>query len=78
MSGVSPDTLLKERAPEIEAIHALAATLQCNLDRRTIAVLVELLEQGVHPEALADIINEIRPSAGLPNRAEESPASGIQ
>jgi hypothetical protein len=53
------EVILRERAPEVEAIHALASTLQCNLDRRTIAVLVELVEKGVHPEALADIINEV-------------------
>lgn len=63
MSSSSGEIILKERGAEVEAIHALAATLQCGLDRRTIALLVELLEQGVHPEALADIINEIRLSA---------------
>jgi hypothetical protein len=56
----SVDVILRDRATEVDAIHALASTLQCNLDRRTVAVLVELLERGVHPEALADIINEIR------------------
>jgi hypothetical protein len=54
------DVILRDRATEVDAIHALASTLQCNLDRRTVAVLLELLERGVHPEALADIINEIR------------------
>jgi len=58
------EVILKERAPEVEAIFALSSTLQCNLDRRTIAVLVELIEKGVHPEALADIINEIRAQQG--------------
>jgi hypothetical protein len=28
--------------------------LDCGLDRRTIEVLLELIEAGVHPEALAD------------------------
>ena len=63
--STSPENILNERAAEIEAIYALATTLQCKLDRRTIAVLVELLEQGVHPEALADVINEIRLSSEL-------------
>ena len=58
------EVILRDRAAEIEAIYALASTLQCNLDRRTLAVLVELVEKGVHPEALADIINEIRAEAG--------------
>lgn len=57
------EILLKERATEIEAIFVLANTLQCNLDRRTIAVLVELLEKGVHPDALADVVSEVRASS---------------
>ena len=64
MTPSASEVILRERAAEIEAIYALASTLQCNLDRRTLAVLVELVEKGVHPEALADIINEIRAEAG--------------
>lgn len=36
--------------------------LQCGLDRRTLLVLLQLIEQGVHPEALADLVLEIRQS----------------
>jgi mitotic-spindle organizing protein 1 len=63
MESSSVEVILRDRATEVDAIYALASTLQCNLDRRTVAVLIELLERGVHPESLADIINEIRQTA---------------
>jgi hypothetical protein len=42
------------REREIEAIHAIATTLQTGLDRRTIAILIELIEDNFDPESIAD------------------------
>ena len=74
MSGQpsASEVILRERAPEVEAIYALASTLQCNLDRRTIAVLVDLIEKGVHPESLADVVNEIRSTEPQGTAAESA------
>lgn len=42
---------------EVDALYNLSQVLQCGLDRRVVSVLLELLEAGVHPESLADIVN---------------------
>jgi hypothetical protein len=44
----------ESREKEINAIHNLASTLQTGLDRRTIAVLLELVERNIDPESIAD------------------------
>jgi mitotic-spindle organizing protein 1 len=49
-----------DRRHEIESLHAISEILHCQLDRRTLEVLLNLIESGVHPEALADIILECR------------------
>ena len=48
------------RSKEIESLHAISEILHCQLDRRTLKVLLELIEAGIHPEALADIVLESR------------------
>jgi len=50
------------RSREVEVLHTMSEILNCNLDRRTLAVLLDLIEAGVHPEALADIVLEARAS----------------
>jgi mitotic-spindle organizing protein 1 len=47
---------------EIDALFNLSQILECGLDRRTLAVILELMEAGVHPESLVDIIKECRPA----------------
>ena len=59
MSGSAED-VLKTRGSEIEALFGMSNILQCGLDRRTLAVLLQLVEAGVHPEALADLVLEYR------------------
>jgi len=49
-----------ERNEELEALSGISQSLQCGLDRRTLLVLLQLVEQGVHPEALADLVLELR------------------
>ena len=56
-------TILETRGAEIESIFTMSRILQTGLDRRTIAVLLELIEAGVHPEALADVVNELKASS---------------
>lgn len=39
---------------DIEEVHNLSLILQTGLNKRALAILLELLESGVHPESLAD------------------------
>ena len=45
---------------EIDALANLSIILESGLDRRTLLVILELMEAGVHPESLVDIIKEFR------------------
>jgi hypothetical protein len=38
----------------IDSLHSLAAVLNTGLDRRMIPILLDLMDAGVHPEALAE------------------------
>eukprot|EP01041_Mallomonas_annulata_P001394 gene1394-2682_t len=53
MSGIVDD-VLEIRKKEIDAMVQISTILDTGLDRRMIAILLELIECGVHPEALAD------------------------
>jgi len=64
MSSASDD-MLELRGEEIEALHSISSILQCGLNKRTLAVLLELIEAGVHPEALADLVLEMRAEAQM-------------
>lgn len=46
------DEILENRGSEVENLYALSKILNVGLDRRVLAVLLELLEQGVHPDSL--------------------------
>lgn len=54
----------------MEILFELATLLDTGLDRETLAILVELIEQGVHPQALARVVLELRREL-LAVRAEE-------
>ena len=45
--------------------------LNTGLDRETLAVLVGLCEAGVHPEALAAVVKELRREAAVVAAEEE-------
>ncbi|CAD8116896.1 unnamed protein product [Paramecium sonneborni] len=51
----------KEEAQEtLEIIHEMSQILNCGLDRQQLAVLVSMIENGVNPEALALVVNEMK------------------
>jgi len=56
----SDSSLVTDRSEELEALLGMSQALQCGLDRRILLVLLQLVEQGVHPEALADLVLELR------------------
>lgn len=42
------------------ALYEISRILNTNLDKSTLALLVGLCEQGVNPEALAEVVLELR------------------
>ncbi|CAM9676413.1 unnamed protein product, partial [Sphacelaria rigidula] len=42
------------------ALHEISTMLNTGLDRRTLSILLELVESGVNPEALAAVVKELR------------------
>ncbi len=38
----------------------MSQLLNCGLDKNTLSVLVSLIEHGVNPEALAEVVKELR------------------
>ena len=48
------DEILEVRGSEVEAVYGLAKLLNTGLDRRVLAILLELIELGVHPDSLVD------------------------
>ncbi|ORZ01677.1 mitotic-spindle organizing protein 1 [Syncephalastrum racemosum] len=46
----------------LDILQEMATMLNTNLDRDTIALCVSLCERGVNPEALAEVIKELRKS----------------
>lgn len=53
MTEISEEIIVR-RGTEVEALYSLAKTLNTGLDRRVLAILLELVELGVHPESLVD------------------------
>ena len=52
--------ILENRGDEVDSIHKLSTLLQTGLNKRTIALLIQLIENGYDPESLGDIINQIK------------------
>ncbi|KFH01088.1 c13orf37, related protein [Toxoplasma gondii MAS] len=44
----------------MEILMEISTLLDTGLDRATLQILVELVEQGVHPEALSRVVLEMR------------------
>ncbi len=48
------EELLKKRGMEVESMFRLSQIINAGLDRQLLAIVLELLEHGVHPESIAD------------------------
>ena len=46
--------------PCIAVLHEISTILDTGLDRKTLSLLLELIESGVNPEALAAVVKELR------------------
>ena len=49
-----------DKTEEAESIHKLSEILQTCLSKRALVLLLDLLQQGLHPDALSDIIQDIK------------------
>lgn len=48
------EPILVSRGKEIETLHSISTLLHTGLNRKMLAVLLELIESGVDPESLVD------------------------
>jgi len=56
---VKAQHIQKEREA-FETLYEISRVLNTGLDRETLSILIELIEQGVNPEALAVVVKELR------------------
>ncbi|PHJ25765.1 hypothetical protein CSUI_000383 [Cystoisospora suis] len=59
----------------MEVLMEISTLLNTGLDRATLQILVELVEQGIHPEALARVILELRRELTAVRGKEQNSAS---
>ena len=58
--GLAQAKIPDARRQEVSALIAISVSLDCSLDVNQMYAALGLLEQGVHPEAIADMILEAR------------------
>ncbi|KAN0084690.1 Mitotic-spindle organizing gamma-tubulin ring associated domain containing protein [Elaphomyces granulatus] len=54
----------------IDILHEISILLNTHLDRTELSLCVSLIENGVNPDVLADVIKELRREATLAQRDE--------
>ncbi|KAJ3561463.1 hypothetical protein NPX13_g8937 [Xylaria arbuscula] len=59
----------------VDILHEIATILNCHLDRRALSVCISMVEQGVNPEALANVVQYLRREAQKVNFANQASAS---
>ncbi|KAH6885858.1 mitotic-spindle organizing gamma-tubulin ring associated-domain-containing protein [Thelonectria olida] len=47
----------------VDILHEISTILNCQLDRRTLSICISMIERGVNPEALAQVVKELRQEA---------------
>ena len=52
-------------AATIDVVHEISQLLDCKLDRKTLQILMALIDAGVHPSSLAAAVLELRRQAAL-------------
>eukprot|EP00472_Partenskyella_glossopodia_P012819 CAMPEP_0197515086 /NCGR_PEP_ID=MMETSP1318-20131121/322_1 /TAXON_ID=552666 /ORGANISM="Partenskyella glossopodia, Strain RCC365" /LENGTH=75 /DNA_ID=CAMNT_0043063353 /DNA_START=36 /DNA_END=263 /DNA_ORIENTATION=+ len=54
-----------------EVVYEMSRVLNCGLDRQTLAILMKLCDNGVNPEALAEVVKELRRETAALKQEEE-------
>ncbi|KAJ3474153.1 hypothetical protein NLG97_g9966 [Lecanicillium saksenae] len=64
-----PETDKRAAAQQaVDILHEISTILNCHLDRKTLSICISLIERGVNPEALAQVVKELRQEAQLIER----------
>jgi len=61
--AVPPPEMAQKPAATVDAVFELSQLLNTGLDRRTVQILMALLDTGVHPDALAKVVLDLRAQA---------------
>mmetsp|Transcript_31316 Transcript_31316/g.73823 ORF Transcript_31316/g.73823 Transcript_31316/m.73823 type:complete len:80 (-) Transcript_31316:26-265(-) len=64
------DRTKAEAAETAEVLFEMSNLLNTGLDKQTLAILVELIESGVNPEALAHVVKELKREAAVLQQAQ--------
>ena len=67
----SPENVVLEAKEAFQALLEISRLLNTQLDPETLTICVRLCEIGVNPEALADVIKEIRKEMIAINTTQE-------
>lgn len=68
----APEVDKRQAAREvIDILHEIATLLNTHLNRQQLSYCVSLIENGVNPEALANVIKELRTQYPQPPEEEE-------
>lgn len=59
-SASTTESTTNEAREALDCLHELSQLLNTGLDKKTLTACVRLLEAGVHPDALAQIIQVLR------------------
>ncbi|KAI0910232.1 mitotic-spindle organizing gamma-tubulin ring associated-domain-containing protein [Ustulina deusta] len=59
----------------VDILHEISTILNCHLDRRTLSVCISMVENGVNPEALANVVQYLRKEAQKVNFAKQATAA---
>ncbi|KAL8428570.1 hypothetical protein ACSSS7_007160 [Eimeria intestinalis] len=64
---------------EVDLLMEISAILNTGLDRASLTILLQLLEQGAHPEALAQVVLELdRELRSVRNKEEQEKRRALQ
>ncbi|KAL4877194.1 mitotic-spindle organizing gamma-tubulin ring associated-domain-containing protein [Aspergillus karnatakaensis] len=70
-----PDDKRQAAREVIDILHEISTLLNTNLDRTELSLCVSLIENGVNPDALATVIQDLRKDAATTQRAPQNESS---
>ncbi|PKK46927.1 hypothetical protein CI102_9887 [Trichoderma harzianum] len=59
----------------VDILEEISTMLNCHMDRRMLSTCISLIEQGVHPESLVQVIKELREIADDTRREQQEAAA---
>ncbi|ETS78771.1 Mitotic-spindle organizing protein 1 [Pestalotiopsis fici W106-1] len=65
----SKDQGEKQQAAQqaVDILHEISTILNCQLDRKQLSICISMIENGVNPEALAQVVQYLRKEAQKQN-----------